>query len=102
MAAVKMAKCSVVVPGKNRYCRILGSFAIFTAEIVFECVRSSTEKAQSVPASCAGVRSQGWKVRRGNDGQIDVLCQVVGDSIDAIDHRSAHRARLRLFFPVHK
>src|SRR5205814_3756088 len=73
MPAVKMAQRAVTVSGENRDRRILTSFAIFAAEIVFESALAGAQRTQSVPASFASIRAQGSWIRCRDDCQINIL-----------------------------
>jgi hypothetical protein len=99
---VEVSNCSVAVFFKHRNRRILPSLAIFAVQIVLEGIGATTQKPESVPTSVAGVCSQGRRSSRGNNDEVDVLCQMMSNTIPAVDKQGAHRARTGLLLPVHE
>src|SRR5262249_11354343 len=75
---------------------------VFASKIVFERAISGTQETQPVPATIAGVRSQGREIGCRDNREVDVLGNVVSDSVYAVDPSSAHRTRLDLTFSVHQ
>src|SRR5260370_7214251 len=78
------------------------SFAIFAAEIVLKSAVAGAQQTQLVPASFSRVRSQGRRISRGDDRQVNALRKVMSDSIEAIDPGGTHWARTRLLLSVHE
>src|SRR6266498_2983036 len=85
VSGVKVAKNAVLVSSEDRHRRVLVSLAIFAAQIILEGVRARTQQPQSVPISGASMCSQCCGIGCGYDRQIDVLDQVVGDTIEPVD-----------------
>src|SRR5439155_409934 len=52
--------------------------------------------------SFTSVCAQRGQISRGDNRQVDVLREVMGHSIEAIDPGSAHRARTRLLLSEHE
>src|ERR1051325_12038212 len=57
---------------------------------------------QPVPASLPSVCAQRWKISGCNDGEIDVLTQVMCNSVHRVDPGSTHWASVRLLFSKHE
>ena len=85
MSRVEVTKGAVIVPSEDRDRRVLIPLAVFASEIVFERIGATTQEPQVVPASPARVRSQRHRIGRGNNGNIDILGQVMSDTIPAVD-----------------
>ena len=97
-----MAQGAVSVAGENRNGGVLTSFAVFAAEVVFEGAVSGAEEAQLVPASRARVGAQSGEIGGGDDGEVEILSEVMSDAIGAVEPGGAHGARLGLPLSVHK
>src|SRR6185369_18074848 len=97
MTAVKVAQSAVAISSEHRDRRILTAFAIFAAEIIFESAFAGAQQTQFVPTSFTSVRSQGGGIGGSDDREVNILRQVMSDTVVAIEPRSAHRTRLRLF-----
>src|SRR6478672_11417502 len=98
MAGIGMTARSVIVPRKNGYRRILIPVLVFAAEIVLERARTGAQKSQPVPAACASMASQAYRIRCSHDRQIEVLSEVMRNGIETVDPCRAHRAWFRLSF----
>ena len=93
---------AVTIPIENGDGGVLSALAVFASQIVFECAISGAQQTQSVPATRAGVGSQGCRIGSGDNREVDILSDVVSDSVDTVDPRGAHRTRFGLTFPVHQ
>src|SRR6185312_4921826 len=62
VTTVKMPQGAVTLSSENRDCRILTSFAIFAAEIVFEGAFAGTQQTQFLPTSISRVGSEGRRI----------------------------------------
>src|SRR5690349_21907789 len=97
-----MAQRAICIASKNRNCRILISFAILAAEIVFESAFGGAQETQPVPSSVSRMRAQRGGIGSSDDRQINVLVEMVSDSIEAVDPRGTHRAGICLLLSIHK
>src|SRR5258708_3954471 len=61
---------------------------------------AGAQEAWSVPASFAGKRAQRRWTSRRDDRHVNILREVMSNSIPAIDPRGTHWARTGLFLPV--
>ena len=52
-----------------------------------------------MPAARARVRSQRDRIGRGDNCNVDILSQMMSDTIPAVDPKRAHRAWVVCFFP---
>src|SRR5690348_14887709 len=87
VTTIKMAQRAICIASKNRNCRILISFAILAAEIVFESAFGGAQETQPVPSSVSRMRAQRGGIGSSDDRQINVLVEMVSDSIEAVDPR---------------
>src|SRR5205085_7935762 len=102
MTTVRVAQRSVALTSENRNRRVLMSFAIFTAEIVFESAFAGAQQTQSVPTSIAGMGSQRGGIGSSDYREVNVLRQMMSNSIEGIDPGSAHRTGIDLFLSEHE
>src|SRR6266567_7684385 len=102
MPTVKMAQRAITVSRENRNRRVLMSFAIFAAEIVLESAFAGAQQTEFVPSSFTSVCAQRGRISRGDNRQVNVLREVMSDSIEAIDPGGTHWARIRLLPSVHE
>src|ERR1700730_11462947 len=96
MRSIEVAQDAVGVAGENRNGGVLTSFAVFAAEVVLEGAVSGAQEAQLVPASRASVGAQSGKVGGGYDGEVEILSEVMGHAVGAVDPGGAHGARFGL------
>jgi hypothetical protein len=102
MRGVEVAQGAVSVARENGDGGVLVPFAVFAAEVMLERALPSTEEAQLVPASRASVCAQSGDIGGRDDGEVEILSEVMGYAVGAIEPGSAHRARLGLPFSVHQ
>ena len=87
MRCVEMVNDAVAIPGEDRNRGILMALPVFASKIVFERAISGTQETQPVPATVAGVRSQGREIGCRDNREVDVLGQC-GEPL-----RLGHRSR---------
>src|SRR5438552_13284954 len=102
MGCVGVSNSSVTVLGKNRHGRILTALAIFAPQIVLEGVGARAQEPQLIPISLASVSPQRFRIGRCDDGDVDVLRQMMSYAIPTIDNERAHRARAGVLLSIHK
>src|SRR6267142_4038546 len=78
------------------------SFTIFAAEIVLKSAVAGAQQTQFVPPSVPRVRAQRGRICRRHNRQVNVLREVMSNSIEAIDPRGTHWARYGLLLAVHE
>src|SRR5262249_20200452 len=92
MRAVEMAQGSADIVSKNGNRGVLISFPVFASEIPCESALGSAQQVQLAPASRARVSAQVGEIRGGDHREIKILSEVMGDAVDPIEPRGAHRA----------
>src|SRR5262245_37317078 len=98
-----MAHVTLRMPREYRDGGVLIAFTVFAAEIVFEgTALAGAKQPQVVPASPACMRTQDGRIGGGDDSEIDVLCDVFGDAVVAVDPKRTHRAGGGLPLTVHE
>src|SRR5262245_64346655 len=102
MRGIEMPQCPVGVAGEYGNSGVLMPFAILAAQVVLESAVPSAEQAQFVPATRAGVCAQSGDISGRHDGEVKILCEVMGHAVGAIEPSGAHRASLRLPHSVHQ
>ncbi len=102
MRGIEVAQGAVGVAGENRNGGVLASFAVFAAEVVLECAVSGAQEAQLVPASGASVGAQSGEIGGGDDGEVEILSEVMSDTVGGVEPGGAHGARFGLPLSVHK
>ena len=102
MRTIEMAQGAVGIAGENGNRGVLMPVAVFAAQVVLEGAGATTQESQPVPTSAACMRAQSDRTGRGHDRNVDVLGQVMCDTIPSIDDKRAHRARLGLLLSVHE
>src|SRR5207302_5633205 len=81
---------------------VLTSLAVFAAQVVLEGAVAGAEQAQLVPASRASVGAQSGQIGGGGDSEVEILREVMGDAVKAVEPGGAHRASLGLLLSVHE
>ena len=102
VGAVEVAQRADTVPTEYGYRRILVPLAVFAAQIVLERAGAATQESQPVPASRAAMLSQGWRIGRSNNGDVNILGEVMSHTVQAVYKKCAHRARAGLLLSVHE
>ena len=102
MRGVEVAQGAVGVAGENGNGGVLTPFAVFAAEVVLEGAVAGAEEAQLVPAARASVGAQSGEISGSDDGEVEILSEVVGHAVGAVEPGGAHGARLRLALSVHE
>src|SRR5215472_10057916 len=102
MRGVEVAQRAISLASENGNRGVLKPLAIFATQVIFEAAAAGAEQAQPVPASCAGVSPQGCDISGGNNSEIKILCQVMGDAVSGVDPSGAHGASLSLLFSEHE
>src|SRR6185503_8894112 len=92
---------AITVSCEHRNRRVLISFTILAAEIVLKSAIAGAQQTQFVPASDSRVRAQGRWISRCHDRQVDILREVMSNSIPAIEPGGTHRARSGLSLSEH-
>src|SRR5262245_29168385 len=98
MRRIEMVNGAAAISGEDRNRGILMTFPVLASKIVFERGISGAQQTEPVPATSAGVRSQGHRISCGDNREVDVLRNVVSDSVEAVDPSGAHRTRFDLTF----
>src|SRR5207244_9609288 len=83
MRGVEVAQGAVGVAGENGNGGVLAPFEVFAAEVVFEGAVAGAEEAQLVPAARASVGAQSGEIGGGDDGEVEILSEVMGDAVGA-------------------
>ena len=91
MNAVKVAQRAVVLASEDRDCRVLTAFAIFAAEIVLESAFAGAQQTQSVPTAVPRVCPERCQIGSGDNRDVDVLREMMGNSVEGVEPRSAQR-----------
>jgi len=78
------------------------AFRVFASKIVLERAVAAAEQPQMAPPAIAGVLSEHGRIRGGGDGEVEALCEMVGDAVVAVDPHRAHRAGRRLPLSIHQ
>ncbi len=60
------------------------------------------ERRRSRSQPRASVGAQSGDIRGGHDGEVEILRDVLGHAVEAVDPGGAHRASLGLLLPVHE
>src|SRR4030095_3437086 len=102
MTTIKMTQRTICVACKNRNCRILIARRVFAAQIVFESAFARTQQTQPVPSAGSRVRSQRGRGSGSDYGPVNILGEMMSDSIDAVDPRSTHRTGACLLLSIHE
>src|ERR1044071_9712970 len=102
MTAVKVAQRAIDLASENRNGRVLMSFAVFAAEVVFESAFPRAQQTQPVPTATPCELSQRGRIGRGDDRKVNILSQMMCDAIEAVDPRGAHRTSFGLFLSKHE
>src|SRR5262245_15502202 len=102
MNRVEVTNRAVIVPREDRNGRVLIPLAVFAPEIVFERIVATTQEPQPVPTALARVCSQRDRIGRGDNGNVDILSQMMSDTIPTVDPKRAHWAWRRFLLAKHK
>ncbi len=102
MRGVEVTQGTIGVARENGNGGVLIPFAVFAAEVILERVVAGTEEPQLVPASRTGVGAQSGDIGGRNDAKVEILSEVMGYSVGAVEPGSAHWARVALPFSVHQ
>ena len=102
MRRVKVAQRAVGVAGENGNGRVLMPFAVFAAEVVLEGVAPGAEQAQLVPAARASVSAQSGEVGGSDHGEVEILSEMMGDAVGAVEPGGAHGASFGLPLSKHE
>src|ERR1700693_1416021 len=101
MRGVEVAQGARSVARENRNRGVLMPFAVFAAEVILEGVAAGAEESQLVPAALTSVGAQGGDIGGRDNGKVEILSEVMGDAVGAVEPGSAHWAGLGLPFSVH-
>src|SRR6516164_4201451 len=93
MRGVEVAQGAVGIAGENGNGGVLTPFAVFAAEVVLEGAVAGAEEAQLVPAARASVGAQRGEISGSDDGEVEILSEVMGHAVGAIEPGGAHGAR---------
>ena len=102
MRGVEVAHGAVGVAGENGNGGVLAAFVVFAAQVVLEGAIAGAEEAQLVPASRASVGAQSGEIGGSDHGEVEILSEVMGHAVRAVEPGGAHGARLGLPFSVHE
>src|SRR6266581_928724 len=78
------------------------TFAIFAAEIVLKSAVAGAQQTQFIPTSFSCVRAQRGRICRRDNRQVNILREVMSNSIEAIDPGGTHWAWYGLLLSVHE
>src|SRR5215475_3851617 len=102
MSRVEVTNGAVIVPSEDRNGRVLIPLAVFAPAIVFERIIPTTQEPQPVPATRARVCSQRDRIDHGDNGNVDILSQMMSDTIPTVNPKRAHWAWRRILLSKHK
>jgi hypothetical protein len=63
---------------------------------------SGAEQTQLIPATCASVGAQSGEISGADDGEVEILREMMGNTISPVEPGSAHGAGLGLRFSAHE
>ena len=102
MSRVEVAHCTVAVARENGNGGVLRAFPVFAAQIVFEGVGTGAQQTQSVPTSLASERAQRRQIGGGGHREVEILREMMRDTVGAVQPGCAHGARHGLLFAEHE
>jgi hypothetical protein len=96
MRSVEVAQGAIGVTDENGNGGVLTPFAVFVAQVVFEGAVAGAKEAQLVPAALS------WDISGGDDCEIEILSEMMGHAVGAVEPGSTHRTSLGLLLTVHE
>lgn len=85
MRTIEMVHGAVGVAGENGNGGVLMPFAVLAAQIVLESAVAGAEQAQLVSATRAGVRAHRGDIRGRDHGEVQILSEMMGHAIGAVE-----------------